>query len=179
MFTRSFAVLLASCTSLAAAELGHHFEPSLGQPAPQGFESVASPDGTGLPPGEGSVAEGAALYAQHCMACHGADGRQPGNALVGGRGTLASEHPARTVGSYWPYATTLFDYIRRAMPYGKEKSLAANETYAITAYVLYLNDILGADTALTAESLPTVQMPNREGFRMSTDYQPPSRHQSK
>ncbi|HAT26460.1 MAG TPA: hypothetical protein DCS89_05565 [Gammaproteobacteria bacterium] len=175
MYTRSIAVLLVCWVCFAAAELSHDLEPSLGKPAPTDFESVVAPDGTGLPVGEGSVTGGKTLYATHCVACHGSEGTQPGNSLAGGRGTLNSTRPLKTVGSYWPYATTLFDYVNRAMPYGNEKSLSDNEVYAITAYVLYLNDIIPADTRLTNHNLATVVMPNRDGFRSAPDYQPVGR----
>jgi cytochrome c len=125
------------------------------------------PDGAGLPPGHGSVAEGAAVFAAHCAACHAAeaDGKAPAPALVGGQGTLTSAKPLKTVGSYWPYATTLFDYTRRAMPFNAPESLSNEQVYAVTAYVLHLNGILPADAVLDAHSLPLVRMPNRDGFR--------------
>lgn len=157
-------VLLGVCGSGAVAELGGDLRPALGTPAPADFESVVSPDGSGLPPGSGSAVAGRGLYAQHCAACHGVDGRQGGNELVGGAGSLASPRPLKTVGSYWPYATTLFDYIDRAMPYGNEKVLAADEVYAVTAWVLHLNDIVGEDAVLDAATLTAVRMPNRDGF---------------
>lgn len=123
------------------------------------------PSGAGLPPGSGSVAQGAAVYRQKCAACHGVDGAgKPADALVGGRGTLATKTPVRTVGSYWPYATTLFDYVRRAMPITNPLSLTNDEVYAVTAYVLNLNGIVDADATLDAASLPQVRMPNRDGF---------------
>lgn len=123
------------------------------------------PDGQGLPPGQGTVEQGAALFARSCAACHGAQGRGgPAGPLVGGIGTLASPHPVKTVGSYWPYATTLFDYIRRAMPYQHPKSLSASQVYALVAFILHANGIVPAATMLDAVSLPKVQMPNRHGF---------------
>jgi cytochrome c len=124
-------------------------------------------DGAGLPPGRGSVAEGAAVYAAACEACHGEHGDKPMNGalrLTGGRGTLATPTAVQTVGSYWPYATTLFDYIRRAMPFTAPESLSNDQVYAVTAYILRLNDIVRDDTVLDATSLPRVQMPNRNGF---------------
>jgi cytochrome c len=124
-------------------------------------------DGAGLPPGQGSVAEGAEVYGAACAACHGEHGEHPvaGAArLVGGRGTLATPGAVTTVGSYWPYATTLFDYIRRAMPFTAPQSLTPDQVYAVTAYVLRLNDIVPDGTVLDAASLPKVRMPNRDGF---------------
>ena len=123
------------------------------------------PEGTGLPAGRGTVAEGAVLYATQCAVCHGDTGIEgPADQLVGGIGTLTSEAPVKTVGSFWPYATTTFDYIRRAMPYFAPSSLSDDETYAITAYVLHLNGILAEDDELDAASLRDVTMPNAAGF---------------
>lgn len=125
-----------------------------------------SPDGEGLPPGRGGPREGRLVYVSKCAGCHGPGGS--GSAvfppLVGGRGSLASAEPLPTVGSYWPYATTVWDYIRRAMPYEAPGSLTANETYAVTAYILYLNGIIGPHDVLSARTLPDVRMPNRHGF---------------
>ncbi|WP_409565600.1 c-type cytochrome [Methylobacterium sp. E-045] len=128
-------------------------------------------DGQGLPAGHGSVRQGEALFGVRCAACHGAQG-EGGSAdrLVGGQGTLATAKPVRTVGSFWPHATTLFDYIRRAMPYDAPQSLSADETYALSAYVLHLNGILPEGAELDAGSLPKVRMPNRDGF--TTDSRP-------
>jgi cytochrome c len=95
----------------------------------------------------------------------------PGNALVGGLGSLNTDIPTKTVGSYWPYATTLFDYINRAMPYGNEKVLSASEVYSVTAYLLFLNDIIDFDTVMNAKTLPHVEMPNRKGFRTDKEFQ--------
>jgi mono/diheme cytochrome c family protein len=123
------------------------------------------PSGAGLPPGSGSVKQGALVFQQKCAACHGADGTgKPADALVGGRGTLATKTPVRTVGSYWPYATTLFDYVRRAMPITNPLSLSNDEVYAVTAYVLNLNGIVDGDATLDAGALPKISMPNRDGF---------------
>jgi len=130
-----------------------------------GWDIDVRPDGTGLPAGAGTVAQGRAVYEANCAACHGTDGTNGiRDRLAGGQGTLASAHPVKTVGSYWPYATTLFDYIRRAMPYQAPGSLGADETYAVAAYILHLNGILPADGALDRASLPRVRMPNRAGF---------------
>src|SRR5262249_23836882 len=122
--------------------------------------------GAGLPAGRGTATQGAAVYAAKCQACHGEKGAgKPNDALTGGAGTLAGDRPAvKTVGSYWPYATTLFDYTRRAMPFNDAKSLTADELYAVSAYILNLNGIIGEADVLDAQSLPKVQMPNRDGF---------------
>jgi len=123
------------------------------------------PSGAGLPAGSGSVKQGESVYAAKCQACHGAKGAgKPADALVGGIGSLASGKPVLTVGSYWPYATTLFDYVRRAMPTTNPQSLGNDEVYAVTAYVLHLNGIVGEAAVLDARTLPQVKMPNRDGF---------------
>ena len=124
-----------------------------------------APDGRGLPPGSGDVAMGGRIFAEKCAACHGAKGEGLiGDQLIGGRGTLASANPKRTVGSYWPYATTLFDYIRRAMPYNAPQSLSADEVYAVSAWILNRNGIVPDDARLDAHSLAAIRMPNRDGF---------------
>lgn len=124
-----------------------------------------APDGRGLPPGSGDVAMGARVFADKCAACHGAKGEGLiGDQLIGGRGTLASANPKRTVGSYWPYATTLFDYVRRAMPYNAPQSLSADEVYAVSAWILNRNGIVPDDARLDAHSLAAIRMPNRDGF---------------
>jgi len=123
------------------------------------------PSGAGLPAGSGSVKQGEAVYAAKCQACHGAKGLgKPADALAGGIGSLATGKPVRTVGSYWPYATTLFDDTRRAMPTTNPLSLSNDEVYAVTAYVLYLNGIIGESAVMNAKTLPQVKMPNRDGF---------------
>jgi S-disulfanyl-L-cysteine oxidoreductase SoxD len=107
------------------------------------------------------------IYATKCEGCHGAKGAgQPNDRLVGSRGTIVAAAPPahNTIGSYWPYATTLFDYVRRAMPWNQPKSLTNDEVYAVSAYLLNLNGIIGADDVMDAQSLPKVSMPNRNGF---------------
>src|SRR5499426_253514 len=143
--------------------------PNLGREATPaqiaGWDISVGPDGAGLPPGKGTPAAGALVYEQKCQACHGARGAgQPNDRLVGGQGTLASKAPVKTIGSYWPYATTVFDYVRRAMPYTQAQSLTNDEVYAVTAYLLHLNGIIGAQAVMNAQTLPQVQMPNRENF---------------
>jgi len=123
------------------------------------------PSGAGLPAGSGTAKQGAALFAEKCQVCHGEKGAgKPADPLVGGMGTLNTPKPVRTVGSYWQYATTLFDYIRRAMPYTAPQSLTNEEVYALSAYVLFLNGIVAEDAVVNAASLPQVKMPNRDGF---------------
>ncbi len=127
--------------------------------------SVA-PDGTGLPAGHGNVEEGRYIYKALCASCHGDRGQGSSEypALVGGQGTLTSKEPVFTVGSYWPYATTLWDYTRRAMPYQRPGTLTPDETYAVTAFILYMNGIVDEKAELNAKTLPKVRMPNRDGF---------------
>lgn len=123
------------------------------------------PDGKGLPDGGGTVLHGKAVYEENCAACHGVNGQDgTKDRLVGGQGSLTSDRPLKTVGSFWPYATTLFDYIHRAMPYQAPGSLDVDDTYAVAAYILSLNGILLAEGRLDRQSLPRIKMPNRDGF---------------
>jgi cytochrome c len=127
--------------------------------------SAIAPDGTGLPPGAGTVAEGRTIFAAQCARCHGPAGEGAvGARLVGGRGTLATPRPLKTVGSFWPYATTLWDYVNRAMPFDRPGLLEPAEVYAAVAYVLNLNGIIDESQVMDAASLPKVKMPNRDGF---------------
>lgn len=143
--------------------------PRLGQPADSAtvaaWDSSIPPDGKGLPPGRGSVSEGLAIYTQKCAMCHGLKGEgKPADQLTGGVGTLSSAAPVKTVASYWPYATTLFDYIRRAMPVTAPRSLSDHESYALVAYILSIDGIVKKNAVMDAKSLPKVKMPNRDGF---------------
>lgn len=131
-----------------------------------GWDIGIAPDGAGLPQGSGTAARGAEVYAAKCIACHGADGAgQPNDVLAGGHGTLTADAPVRTIGSYWPYATTVFDYVRRAMPLDQPQSLSDHEVYALTAYLLHLNGIIGANAVMDAQTLPDIRMPNASAFR--------------
>lgn len=124
-----------------------------------------SPTGEGLPPGQGTVKQGAQVYAGKCAACHGPTGTEgPKDRLVGGQNTLATPKPVRTIGSYWPYATTLYDYINRAMPFYAPQSLTPDEVYSVVAWLLQQNGIISEDTVVDARTLPGIQMPNRNGF---------------
>ena len=143
--------------------------PRLGAPIDQqtltAIDYTILPDGDGLPPGSGTAVEGLTVYRQNCLACHGEGGSGSVNdVLAGGIGSLASDKPLRTIGSFWPYATTVFDYVRRAMPLPNPGVLSDDELYAVTAYLLYVNDIIGENELMSAKSLPLVQMPNRDGF---------------
>jgi S-disulfanyl-L-cysteine oxidoreductase SoxD len=144
--------------------------PDLGRPATP--EEIAlwdvsiGPDGAGLPLGNGNPQQGEAVYVAKCLPCHGEKGSgKPNDQLVGGVGTLTGEQPAvKTVGSFWPYATTLFDYVRRAMPFNAPRSLSDDEVYAVCAYILQLNGIIAENAVMNARTLAKVQMPNRDGF---------------
>jgi S-disulfanyl-L-cysteine oxidoreductase SoxD len=160
------AAVLVALTGVAAAQ-----SPNLGKPiSPEDlatWDISIGPDGAGLPAGSGTPKQGEEVFTMKCQACHNAKGAgQPNDRLVGGQGTIiAGDKPAvKTVGSYWPYATTLFDYIRRAMPLPQSKSLSNDEVYAVAAYILNLNGVIGETDTLDAKTLPQVKMPNREGF---------------
>lgn len=130
------------------------------------WDIAIGPDGKELPPGSGTAKQGAEIFAKKCAACHGptAEGSQLAPRLLGGQGTINTPQPVRTIGSYWPFATTVWDYINRAMPPGQGGSLSANEVYALTAFVLFRNNVVQESQILDAKSLPKVQMPNRNGF---------------
>jgi S-disulfanyl-L-cysteine oxidoreductase SoxD len=141
----------------------------LGRPATEAeiraWNIDVGPSGEGLPEGQGTVPEGLKVYAEHCARCHGATGREgPMDRLVGGQRTLATERPVKTIGSYWPYATTLYDYIRRAMPFDAPQSLTPDDIYAVIAWLLHENGIIASDAVMDARTLPAVRMPNRHGF---------------
>ena len=163
----SAAIALAVALPLmaAAAPLQYGF----GKPATAreiaGWDIDVRPDGTGLPKGRGSVAQGQAIYDEKCASCHGTFGESNSYLqLAGGVGSLGSDQPVRTTGSKLNYATTLWDYINRAMPFNAPQTLRPDEVYALTAYVLNLNDIVPADAVVDQDSLPKVRMPNRDGF---------------
>lgn len=161
---------LATLAGFAAAEEQQRF--GFGEVAtPEDIAAVdidVMPDGRGAPPGEGSYAEGKEVFTAKCVACHGVDlggvAGTGGAALVGGRGSLASGSPKKTVESYWPYASTVFDFIKRAMPLNAPGSLTDAEVYAVTAYILGEADILEKSAVLDAARIGEVQMPNRDGF---------------
>jgi mono/diheme cytochrome c family protein len=166
---RSLIVLSLTLGACAAAASEPPRGPMLGRPASPVEISAAdisvAPDGTGLPVGSGSVAAGAAVYAAKCQSCHGAGGAGgPMDRLTGGLGTLRSERPIKTVASFWPYATTLFDYVRRAMPLQAPQSLGDDEVYAVVGYLLSIDGIVPGDAVMDANTLPRIRMPNREGF---------------
>ena len=136
------------------------------------WDIAISIDGNGLPSGSGTAKDGVRVFMAKCAPCHGAnlEGVKPtdpyavGPALVGGMGSLTTGHPVKTVGSYWPYATMIWDYVNRAMPRGQEHTLTPNQVYQVTAFILYKNGIIKEDDVIDAKTLPKVQMPNRNGF---------------
>ena len=151
------------------SSLCHAQHPNLGRPlTPEEISKLditVAPDGSGLPPGSGSVTQGAKVYADKCQSCHGAKGQGgPQDQLTGGIGTLTSEKPVKTPISYWPTATTIFDYVRRAMPLQTPETLTNDEVYAVTAYLLSIDGVVSQDAVMDAKSLPQVKMPNRDGF---------------
>jgi cytochrome c len=143
--------------------------PKLGRPATahelSTVDTDVMPDGRGLPPGSGSVSAGRELYARHCQRCHGENGLgDSGDQLAGAQMGLKSDWPEKTIGNFWPYAPTLFDFIRRSMPMETPGSLTDNEVYALTAYLLNLNGIIADDAVMNADALAKIRMPNRDGF---------------
>jgi mono/diheme cytochrome c family protein len=163
------AALLCAASAAADAQTARYgFGSTPSQAELDKFYAVM-PDGRGLPPGSGSVEQGKAVYAQQCVACHG-DKLQGGigDRLIGGRGTLVNDDPikapVKTIESYWPYATTIFDYVKRTMPFNAPDSLSNDQVYAVTAYILSEAKIVPAETVLDAVSLAAVKMPNRDGF---------------
>ena len=171
----------ASCLAVAGAMAGamaisHN---ALAESGTYGFGTAASteeiaaididamPDGRGLPPGEGTYEQGKEVYTQFCLACHGEDlggVKGAGDKLIGGRDSLASGSPVKTIESYWPYASTVFDYVKRAMPFNAPGSLSDDQLYAVTAYILGEANIIEKSAAMNAETLPQVTMPNQDGF---------------
>lgn len=170
-----FAWLATAAAALAITSGRAHADgPGLGRAAtPEELERAdvsIAPDGRGLPPGRGSALEGKLIYQANCARCHGLEGTGgPADRLAGGIGSLTTLRPLKTVGSYWPFATTLFDYVRRAMPYDRPASLTNDEVYAVSAYILKLNGIVAEDLELNRETLPRVEMPNRDGFVASPE----------
>lgn len=143
----------------------------LGRPATEAeiaaWDIDIRPDGAGLPEGQGTAADGEPVYSERCATCHGVFGEGEGRwpILVGGFDTLTEDRPVKTVGSYWPFASTVWDYVHRAMPFGDAQSLSNDEVYALTAYLLYMNDVIEDDEfVLSAESFGEIEMPNAEGF---------------
>ena len=164
-----FLFLICYQYSLAVDDVFADKAPMLGKSisinAVQEVDFVVLPNGDGLPEGSGGADTGKRLFNIHCMACHGEKAKGGINGdLAGGHGSINGASPKKTVGSYWPYATILFDYIRRAMPYQTPGSLNNNEVYALSAYVLFLNNIIDEQEIMNAKTLVKVKMPNRDNF---------------
>jgi hypothetical protein len=160
-----FAILVLSSATVVQAQSSYGIGRSATPAEIAGWHIDIDRDGNNLPPGRGRVGQGRKVFAEQCASCHGAKGEGGlGDKLVGGQGTLATPKPVRTVGSYWPYAPTLFDYIRRAMPQNAPQSLSNEDVYAVSAYILNLNGLLPADATLDAKTLSAVKMPNRSMF---------------
>ena len=164
MMAAVLTLTVAACTAARPERLG------LGHPVTETeiarWNIDASPDNGGLPPGQGSVAGGRLIYDRLCAVCHGGKGEgvAPSPRLAGGNGSLATAKPVQTIGSFWPYSVTIFDYVRRAMPFSDPGSLSDDEVYAVTAYLLHLNGIVPADADLDGLRLAAIPMPNRDGF---------------
>src|SRR5580700_5531494 len=158
----AFAAFVLNCATPAHAQSPYGIGRSATPAEIAGWNIDIDRYGNNLPTGSGSVSHGHEVFDQQCAACHGTKGEGGvGDQLVGGQGTLVTEKPVRTVGSYWPYAPTLFDYIRRAMPQNAPQSLDNNDVYAVSAYILHLNRLLPADETLDAKTLAAIKMPNR------------------
>ena len=159
--SRLVALVLATSPAWAAG-------PNLGTPiAPADLAAWSInvlPDGTNLPPGSGTMAQGAGIYAQKCAMCHGENGKGGVNAALVGGEPIKAIDSTRTIANFWPYSTTVFDYIRRAMPWPQPRSLTDDEVYALTAYILAQNKLIGEKDVMNAQTLPKVKMPNRDNF---------------
>src|ERR1700722_12952721 len=169
-----FAIAIAAIFASGAVHAAERYD--FGRPATpeeiKGWNIDASPSGAGLPSGHGDVRQGEEIFADKCASCHGGHGEgNPSDRMVGGLCTLPDKKPEKTVGSFWPYATTLFDYVRRAMPLNAPQSLTPDEVYALSAYLLFLNGIVPQDATLEADTLAKIKMPNRDGFVSA--YPPP------
>lgn len=167
MFMRNylFYIIFICMKPLAADTLTPH----LGKPASKTLIAAWNvdifPDGSGLPPGQGNAAQGKLIYQRYCQRCHGPEGKGgSADELAGAAHGLTDNPPDKTIGTYWPYATTIFDFTRRAMPLDSPGVLSNDQFYAVTAYLLYLNNLLKEDEVMTAETLVKVKMPNRDGF---------------
>lgn len=169
MFTRSIRRVAVLMTLALGSTAAFAQTPNLGEPIDEAdiaaWDIDILPDGTGLPRGSGTAAEGEPIYALKCAVCHGVTGEGGISlALVGGEPLTNGIDTAKTIANFWPYATTLFDYTRRAMPWLQPRTLTDDEVYALSAYMLALNNIIDEDDVMNAETLPQVQMPNRDGF---------------
>jgi len=164
----ALALTLSACTVIAQSPQTSQ-TPRLGQPVSEAdiaaWDIAVAPDGSGLPPGSGTPAQGAKIYAQKCMMCHGEKGTgKPFAVLVGGAPLTNGIDTTKTIANFWGYSTILFDFTRRAMPFQAPRTLTNDEVYALTAYILALNKLIGENDEMNAETLPRVRMPNRDGF---------------
>jgi cytochrome c len=163
------ALVLGSTASAQSPFDSAQGRPNLGTPISEAeiaaWDISILPDGSGLPPGNGTPSDGARIFATKCATCHGENGKGgSAAALVGGRPLTSGIETTKTIANFWPYATTLFDFTRRAMPWPRPRTLTNDEVYALTAYMLSLNKIVGEDAVMNAQTLPKVRMPNRDGF---------------
>ena len=165
-FCQSLLIVMTLGLSAPAQAQNHYGIGRVATPAEvDGWNIDIGRNGENLPPGSGTVSHGREVFAQQCAGCHGEKGEGGvGERLVGGQGTIATPKPIKTVGSYWPYAPTLFDYIRRAMPQNAPQSLGNDDVYAVSAYILNMNGLLPADATLDAKTLSAIRMPNRAMF---------------
>jgi mono/diheme cytochrome c family protein len=169
MFTPERAIFAASLLLAMMADASLAETPNLGKPIDEAaiaaWDISILPDGTGLPKGSGTPAQGAVIFADKCAACHGDNGRGgPAAALVDDREIVGISAAQKTIKNFWPYSTTIFDFIRRAMPFQMPRSLTDDEVYALTAYILAENKLIGASDMMDAQTLPKVKMPNRDNF---------------
>jgi cytochrome c len=168
MFTRDAVTYVVGIMVLLTFETAWAQTPNLGKPLTPSeiaaWDINILPDGTGLPQGSGTPAEGARIYAAKCVMCHGENGKGGPNAKLIGGEPIKDMESEKTIANFWPFATTLFDYIRRAMPWRQPRSLSNDEVYALTAYILSINNLIGGNETMNAQSLPKVRMPNRDGF---------------
>jgi cytochrome c len=165
MFTPKLGAFLFVLAAHAAVAAG----PNLGKPVTAAelaaWDISIQPDGTGLPPGSGTPAQGAKIFAQKCTLCHGENGKGgASSALVGGAPLTSGIETAKTIANFWGYSTTVFDFVRRAMPWQQPRSLTNDEVYALSAYIFSINKLIGENDVMNAETLPKVKMPNRDGF---------------
>jgi len=163
----ALALVLGACAAMAPAPAGP--KPGLGKPITEAdiaaWDINAAPDGTGLPPGRGTPAQGAKIYVAKCVVCHGENGRgKPFAALVGGAPVSSGIETPKTIFNFWGYPTMIFDFTRRAMPFQAPRTLTNDEVYALTAYILALNKLIGENDEMNAQTLPRVRMPNRDNF---------------
>ena len=170
MFTPRRAILSTSLLLAIGAGAALAETPNLGKPIDEAaiaaWDISILPDGTGLPKGSGTPAQGAVIYAEKCVACHGDNGKGggPAAALVSDQKITGISAAQKTIKNFWPYSTTVFDFVRRAMPFDAPQSLTPDQVYAVCAYVLYLNKLVPQDAVLDAQTLPKIEMPNRSHF---------------